>query len=317
MRIGILSPSGGSARTGNAITANRYAHILRELGHSARIITGYAGENFDLLVALHARKSGRGALAFTQAFPHRPLVVVLTGTDLYRDLPRSRLAQRTLAAATRVVTLQSHALRLLSPAIARKGVAILQSAQTPAHVQPVDADRIVFAIVGHLRPEKDSLRAGFALRLLPRSLPLCIIQIGAALDARYAARAGAMAAREPRYFDLGEVSSTRARALLAGSDALILSSRMEGGANVACEAIAAGVPILASRISGNLGILGPRYSGYVAVGDTPAWAGAMRRFVTEPRFRARLRAEIVALQPLVKPACERIAWAKLLRELRA
>ena len=47
---------------------------------------------------------------------------------------------------------------------------------------------------------------------------------------------------------------------------------MEGSCNAMCEALALGVPVIASRISGLIGTLGEDYPGYFAVEDTQALA---------------------------------------------
>ena len=81
-------------------------------------------------------------------------------------------------------------------------------------------------------------------------------------------------------------------------------SRMEGGANVVIEAVRSGVPVLASRIDGNVGLLGRGYEGYFEVGDDEALAVAMRRFATDADFAARLSAQCAALAPRFAPAEE-------------
>src|SRR5579863_7923969 len=109
MRIGVISPAPPRSRYGNRVTALRWAYILRELGHKVSIVMAYEGQPYDLLVALHARRSYPSALRFHRDHPGRPLIVALTGTDLYCDLPRSRSAQHALQLATRIVTLQPKA----------------------------------------------------------------------------------------------------------------------------------------------------------------------------------------------------------------
>jgi glycosyltransferase involved in cell wall biosynthesis len=94
-------------------------------------------------------------------------------------------------------------------------------------------------------------------------------------------------------------------------------SRMEGGANVVIEAVRSGVPVLASRIDGNVGLLGPDYDGYFAVGDADALAALVRRFRAEAAFVAHLRAQCAAREPLFRPAAERRAVRTLVADLLA
>jgi glycosyltransferase involved in cell wall biosynthesis len=110
--------------------------------------------------------------------------------------------------------------------------------------------------------------------------------------------------REPRYRWLGSVPHARALRWLASSHAMVISSRMEGGANVVCEALRVGVPVLASRISGNLGLLGARYPGYFPLEDDKALARLVNRLARDPAFYARLKSQVRALRPMVAPPSE-------------
>ena len=75
----------------------------------------------------------------------------------------------------------------------------------------------------------------------------------------------------PRYrFALNPFPDVRWSRLFGRARAMVLSSLSEGGANVVSEAVAAGVPVLASRIDGSVGLLGRDYPGYFPVADTAA-----------------------------------------------
>ena len=82
---------------------------------------------------------------------------------------------------------------------------------------------------------------------------------------------------------------------------------MEGGANVVCEALRIGVPVLASRISGNIGLLGTGYAGYFPLEDERALARLMMRAATDGRFYRQLRAQVRQLRGLVAPRAEKQA----------
>jgi len=105
------------------------------------------------------------------------------------------------------------------------------------------------------------------------------------------------------------------RRLLGRARAMVLSSLSEGGANVISEAAVAGVPILATRIAGSLGILGADYPGYFEVGDAAGLAVLLDRCERDASFLGDLRRRTIALQPLVEPARERESWRALLAEL--
>ncbi|MHB8462463.1 MAG: selenoneine biosynthesis selenosugar synthase SenB [Vulcanimicrobiaceae bacterium] len=316
MRIALLCPPRMGQRSGNAVTARRYARLFASLGHRVRLIDAYDGGNDDVLVALHAQKSAREALAYRRACPDGRLIVVMTGTDLYRDLPRSRLALRLLAQANAIVTLQSDGIGFLPREVRTKAVAIIQSAtmhKASRRNSATSKKPWRFLVIGHLRREKDSLRPAQALRAISRSVCLKVVQVGGALDATHERRARAWAARDARYTWVGERSPAYVHKQMLAGDALIVPSRMEGGANVVCEAIAAGLPVLASRVSGNVGILGSSFSGYFTVADTDDCASVMKRFVEDASFRSQLRAEITALASLVRPSRERRLWRMVLK----
>src|SRR5437660_11399269 len=99
MKIFMACPVPPRSRKGNRVTAVRWARILRGLGQRVFIGQKYDGSNCDLLVALHARRSHEAVAQFRRLHPDKPIVVALTGTDLYRDIQTSRQAQQSLRIA--------------------------------------------------------------------------------------------------------------------------------------------------------------------------------------------------------------------------
>ncbi len=294
------------------MTAQRYARIFRTLGLRTRIRTTYDGENVACLVALHARKSATSVLAYRAAYPRRPIILVLTGTDLYRDIRVSALALRAMEAADALVTLQPAAIRELPASLRHKARAIVQSAVAPRHVGRRRSDVLRICVVGHLRAEKDSMRAAYAVRMLDRSLRAEVVHAGNILAPRFERAVKRESEHNSRYRYLGEVPRTKTMHLIAGSDLLVQSSRIEGGANAVCEAIACGTPVLASRIPGNTGILGARYPGLFEAGNTKALARLIERAATSPSYYERLRRACEILKPQVDPQRELRAWRELL-----
>jgi glycosyltransferase involved in cell wall biosynthesis len=180
-----------------------------------------------------------------------------------------------------------------------------------------DRSRFRVAVIGHLRGEKDPFRAVMALRRIERSAPIEVLQIGAALDREMRARCGAWMKLERRYRWLGSVTHDRAMRWLASSHVLVVSSVMEGGANVICEAARIGVPVLASRVPGNVGMLGRDYPGYFPLFDDKALARLIERCRTDPSFYRKLRDRVRQKRSLFAPAAERAALKRLLEGLRA
>jgi glycosyltransferase involved in cell wall biosynthesis len=105
--------------------------------------------------------------------------------------------------------------------------------------------------------------------------------------------------------------------LLARSRVMVISSRMEGGANVVSEALACGVPVLASRIAGNVGMLGPKYPGYFELEDDAALARLLTRTETDPAYYDALRQACAERADLIRPERERTTLAMLLAEVAA
>ena len=173
----------------------------------------------------------------------------------------------------------------------------------------------MISVIGHLRDVKDPLRAAQAARLLPADSRIRVEQAGGAYTDTWAAKATAEMAANPRYLWRDDVPAAAVRRLLARSHAMVISSSSEGGANVVSEAAVAGVPVLASRVDGNVGLLGGDYPGYFPVGDTGKLARLMRRIEEEPAFVARLRRALRRRAPLFRPAREIAAWRRLLAGL--
>ncbi|OYY57545.1 MAG: hypothetical protein B7Y55_04395 [Polynucleobacter sp. 35-46-207] len=104
---------------------------------------------------------------------------------------------------------------------------------------------------------------------------------------------------------LGEVSHANALKMLSQSHLMVISSRMEGGAHVVSEAIALGIPVIASDIPGNKGLLGDDYLGYYPVSNEAALAALLHRAETNNYFYSSLKKQIVICRDLIDPQRER------------
>lgn len=315
-RVVIVTPALPSANNGNGHTASRWAACLATLAE-VEVGLDWTGEPCDALIALHARRSARSIARFAASRAVAPLGLVLTGTDLYSDLAEGDAeARHSVECARIVVVLQEAALARLDAATRARARVIVQSAQAcRAEHREGDAD---FAAVGHLRDVKDPATLMRAAARLAQSDPQAsIVHLGAGLDDALAAQARATALACPGYRWLGAQPHGVARRAIARARALVHPSRMEGGANVVIEAVRSGVPVLASRIDGNLGLLGAGYDGTFAVGDDATLAALMRRFLHDRGFAAHLAAQCAAREPLFRPAAERRAVRAFLADLLA
>ncbi len=305
MRIQLVTPAPRGSRTGNRVTALRWARLLRSLGHQVRVREELDGEPCELLIALHARRSASSVALSRQQAPSRPIVLVLTGTDVYDDLRWSAEAQACLAQADRVVTLQAAALRELPPEALAKAVVIPQSAATPNSPRTKREETFDALVVAHLRPVKNPLLAARAARLVPPESRLHVRLVGQALDIDLGTQAEQETLGNPRFEWLGPKSHAETACLLNEAQVLVVSSQDEGGPAVVTEAIAAGTPVLSTRIPAVESLLGPDYPGLYERGDAAELAALLLRCETEPAFLEELRRAISAHRPEVTPDLER------------
>lgn len=315
MRICLITPAPAGSLVGNRVTALRWARILRSLDQDVVVLQEYDGQRCDLLVALHALRSFPSIARYRSAYPDAPLVLALTGTDLYGSIHTHAEARRALELATHLIVLQPLGLAELPEDVRGKARVIYQSVPGLRTMPLRRGDVFEVCVVGHLRPVKDPFRTALASRLLPPESRLRVLHLGAALSEDMEMRARAEVATNPRYRWRGALSHAEVLHLLARSRLLVLTSEAEGGANVVSEALAVGVPVLSSRIAGSVGLLGEDYPGYFPVGDTEALAQLLGRAETDAAFYQSLHDWCARLRPLVDPLRERQSWDELLREL--
>jgi putative glycosyltransferase (TIGR04348 family) len=313
VKIAIVTPAAAGSRTGNRHTAQRWATMLRAAGHKVGVASEWNAATADVLVALHARRSHASVVRYRQAYPEGNLVVVLTGTDLYRDIRYDSGAQLSMKLAQRLVVLQDEGLKELPRQFRAKTRVIYQSAQVKARaIPPKKTFRV--CVLGHLREEKDPFRGALALQLIPPEEKIELLHLGSAMTAAMAEQAKALMVHEPRYRWPGSLPHWHALRWLRHSHLMVISSRMEGGANVIAEAVCAGVPVLASAISGNIGMLGSAYPGYFPLGDETALAKLLMKAMRHQAYYQSLRREIAARQHLFRPQSEQAGLTRLLRE---
>lgn len=350
MRVCLVTPAAPGSHHGNRVTAERWAGILTGLGHRVGVAETYHGQAADLLVALHARKSESSVRRFRADHPGGPVVLALTGTDLYPDLASSGVARPVLEMADRFVVLQPLAVSQLPGGLRGRARVIYQSVELPpgfpAAAGVAAADRAaaragvaaapgvtatagaarqaaprgcaVFeaVVLAHLRPVKDPLLAAAAARLLPDDSPVRIRHAGAVIDRDLGVAAERESRVNPRYEWLGEMPRPATLRLLAASRLLVVTSRHEGGANVVSEALAVGVPVIGTRIPGTTGLLGEDYPGYFPAGDAAALARLLVRAERdEAGLYGDLRRRCGLLRRITDPAWERESWRQLLDEV--
>ena len=130
MKIVLVTPALPHSRAGNRVTAARWKTILTELGHKVTVIASSddvhpISEKSDAMLALHAWRSAKSINSFKTKFPQKPLIVALTGTDLYKFInshPKPTL--RSIKQANALITLHDLA-HLAIPKTYRKKVNVI------------------------------------------------------------------------------------------------------------------------------------------------------------------------------------------------
>jgi putative glycosyltransferase (TIGR04348 family) len=320
-RVLIISPATATANNGNWQTASRWSRMLSPRFDTS-IANAWNGEPFDVMLALHARRSAQSIARWAQAHgalhDARRLGVVLTGTDLYRDIQSDATAQASLRYARQLVVLQERGSEALPPDLRHKTRVIFQSAAAQEVLAKPSA-QLRLVMVGHLRNEKFPQTLWDAAHLLRAHKDILIDHIGEALDEELGAQACACMHQCPNYRWLGSMTHAHTLRAIAQSHLLVHTSSMEGGAHVILEAVCSGTPVLASRIPGNIGMLGENYAGYFATGDANALAGLLldchAQLNDVKGLYSQLAAQCAQRLPLFSPATEQAAVVALIQDL--
>ncbi len=315
MRILLITPAPPRSRAGNRATAARWAHILRTLGHKVEISVSYENQAADMMLALHAWRSADSIQRFAEKFPHRPLIVAITGTDAYRFIhshPQPTL--RSIRLAHQLVGLHDLIGNTLPVEQRHKMHVIHQSAEPVACRHPYKRYFHV-SVMGHLREEKDPMRPAMAVRNLPACSRIRVHHFGKACSPEWAQKAREEMLINTRYHWHEEIPHYKIRQVYQRTHVLVLPSRMEGGANVISEAIVAGIPVIASNIEGSIGLLGEDYAGYYPVEDEQALSEILLKIESDKKFYKQLQQACIARQVLFTAESELNGWKHLLSNL--
>lgn len=267
-----------------------------------------------MLIALHAYRSYSSMMSFHEHYPNRPIVLVLTGTDLYRDIAVHGEVLRSMEVADQLIVLQSSALDSIPANLRYKARVIYQSVRVDIP-ERVMSEGFQVTVIGHLREEKDPFCIARSLPLMPLNSKISVLHLGMAMNQQMERTAKVYSETLERYQWIGEVSHIETLKALSQSRLMVISSRMEGGAHVVSEAIALGVPVIASDIPGNRGLLGDDYLGYYPVDNETALANLLSRAETMPDFYSALKKQIDTRKDLVSPSREMQSIQELMIQL--
>jgi putative glycosyltransferase (TIGR04348 family) len=305
-KLVIISPALSDANNGNWQTAKRWAQML-SAQYRTRIATQWHADcdaSDNIMIALHARRSADSIAAWHAQRGSRGLIVALTGTDLYRDILVDTQAKASLDSAAHLIVLQELGIKSLPKEHHAKTQVIFQS--TSSRKTLAKTNKHLHAImVGHLRDEKMPQTLFETARLLSHEPKIRITHIGAGLDAKLAQDAMNTEALCAGYTWAKGLNHAQTRQKIQRAHVLVHTSKMEGGAHVIMEAVCSGTPVLASRMDGNVGMLGDSYDGYFPVGDAAALASLLSQCKNEKAYLDHLSSQCALRAPLFSPAAEK------------
>lgn len=276
---------------------------MGKLGYGVVVTESWSGGDAAILVALHAYRSHSSIMEFHQQHPDRPIALVLTGTDLYRDMATHHEVLHSMEVADQLIVLQSSALDSIPTHLRHKAQVIYQSVLVDGS-QVISGLDFQVTVIGHLREEKDPFCIARSLPLMPSDSKIHARHLGKAMNAQMELAARDYSENLEHYQWIGEVSHADALMALSQSHLMVISSRMEGGAHVVSEAIALGIPVIASDIPGNRGLLGDDYPGYYPLSDETELARLLYQSETMPDFYASLKKHISTRKDLISPERE-------------
>jgi putative glycosyltransferase (TIGR04348 family) len=323
--IVIVTPALADANNGNWQTARRW-HAMLSRHHPVTLAAAWPqpvrlstrrDEQANppiLMIALHARRSAPSIAAWREQHPDAPLIVALTGTDLYRDIEHDASAQRSLQLGDALVVLNELGAQRLPLALRPKCRVVLQSCGA-RRTLPRTTRHLRALMVGHLRAEKDPRTYFAAAQRLAHRPDILLDHIGNALDPQWSDEAARLGASQPQYRWLGGLPHEATRRRIQAAHVLVHPSRMEGGAHVVIEAVRSGTPVIASRIDGNVGLLGPDYGGYFEPGDDAGLARLLERARDDADMLPALRRQIGWRAPCFAPETEAGTLLRLVDEL--
>jgi putative glycosyltransferase (TIGR04348 family) len=312
MNIQIITPAPPGSQSGNRATAARWSALLSSSGHQVNINTAFRPTQPDLLIALHAWRSAEIIQEYKKHYPDLPICLVLTGTDIYKfQFSHPDIVYASMKLADRLIGLHHLVHKDIPSCFHHKLFTLIQSSdaqQVHSYRLPpsygIEETAFTLCVIGHLREEKDPFRAVYAAKELPSTSKIKIIQVGRAHTDEWASQATREQTHCSRYRWLGEIPHQDIRALMAHSKLMVISSLMEGGANVVSEACRAELPILASHISGNIGLLGEDYQGYFEPQDHQSLAKLMQKAEASPLWLEGLKQHCIKMGMGMTPKTE-------------
>lgn len=301
-----------SSPKGNSITAKRIASLLSSAGHTAEAINTDMPPEADVMIALHATKTLAASRRFKTQCPNGKLIIYLTGTDLYKDQPTNNPEfYEALNLADTLVISQPASLDSIPNCYKEKTHLVPASVMLPPEKHVSSPPSSSIALVGHLRPVKNPFLMNQALDQLT-DLDVHAYTLGAALEPNMITEVNLWQQKDHRFQWLDDVEHAEALSWMRQVDFTLNTSHSEGGSNAVTESIVLGTPVLASRIEGNVGLLGRDYLGYFEPGNSSELAKLINKALTDQNFSEQLTQQIKELQPRFATQKETEGWLSII-----
>lgn len=314
MKVLVTTPYEKNSLQGNTVTAKRVVSILQESGiESAVLSNDDEVGRADVLIALHARKSAHFIDEFLAVNPAGKVIVYLTGTDLYSDIPSCcEICEKSMELADALVVSQEASLSSVPERYCAKSVVVHKSIEIPELASKA-TEPDLFTVIGHLRAVKQPFMAVESLQLLEGSVRLVLL--GKEVDLGSDEISRKWQAKDPRFQWLGGVPYAETLQWMQRSVATINTSLAEGGANSVGESIVLGVPVLASRVEGNVGMLGDDYAGYFSADSEQELADLMHRVIHDSDFLEKLRQQVRVRSEKFLRENEKQDWMNVIQKI--
>lgn len=314
----IHSPFPRQDNQGNSITSERLKSMLVQSGFSVVMETEtYQGQQARCMVALNARRSAQAVNLFRKTCPDAKVIVIITGTDInHAEMAESMSPTLvTMQDADALVVLHEVALTSVPDELREKCHVIYPSLDLPEGMihQSVPGDHFQVVMAGNLRLVKNPQLAIEACKILPPDSSIRVSAYGAADEDMIQVIDGEGESATAFSWQ-GKTDHGHLLQIMSRSQLLLNTSTQEGGANAICEAISMGLPVVASHIQGNVGMLGADYTGYFPSGDAKALANLLYRCATDTVFYGELKSHIAARGAMFSYAVECKAWVDLLSQ---
>lgn len=299
---------------GNSVCAHRTLAVFEKLGHQLTFSENASeSDEFDFAIVQHAKRSEH---LVSSLHGKIPVVLIITGTELLLD---AEDIATSLKLADFIVVTSQQIGETLQRDFSEKIRVIPRSVLLPDNFEVYRSDDFrdsnIVTVIGHLRDVKRPATIADAMRLLAADSKLTVHHYGAALTPEMETWARNESQTNERFQWQGEASRLDVLKAITKSLLTVNSSIVEGGANTIAESIVAGIPVLATPIAGNIGLLGEDYPGYFAIDDAAELAEQLTLVEQRGSFYETLVSHTERLRPQFHIDQETAAWKQLVEEL--